>query len=296
LLHFRVGTGGSERERIQAFVQALPDQHIHVLDLPYRLASPAYAASETALWETDRGDLAAFAVWQPAFRMLDYGMDPSHDLVRLGEAVIEWTEAWFERRAQAGAESVTCWLKVAAAHRHLIPQLERRGFTRCAWSIVHLERPVDACAHPVLPPGFSVCAGAAVSDESWAALHRSVFPRVGMSADWRRGITRSASYRSDLDVIVAASDGSPAAFCGAWAGQLRDERAAEIEPLGTHPDFRGKRLGRALLQEIVRRLAADGVSRVFVEPWDDNRGAMYAYQSLGFSPTFTIPTFAKHYS
>jgi len=38
------------------------------------------------------------------------------------------------------------------------------------------------------------------------------------------------------------------------------------------------------------------VSRVFVEPWDDNRSAMYAYQSMGFAPTFTIPTFAKQYS
>ena len=83
------------------------------------------------------------------------------------------------------------------AHRHLI-QLERRGFTRWAWSIVHLERTVDMCVQPVLPPGFSIAPGSAPSPDSWAALHRAVFPRLGMSAEWRRGIMRSIDYGSNL--------------------------------------------------------------------------------------------------
>ena len=36
-LHLPISTGEEERDRIGAFVHALPDQHIHVLDLPYRL-------------------------------------------------------------------------------------------------------------------------------------------------------------------------------------------------------------------------------------------------------------------
>ena len=117
-----------------------------------------------------------------------------------------------------------------------------------------------------------------------------------MSAQWRLGITRSQGYCADLDLIVVSSDQSAVAFCEAWVDDLRDERVGEIEPLGTHPDFRGKRLGRAVLQEVMRRMAAAGVARVFVEPWDDNAAAGHAYRSLGFRPTFTIPTFAKQYS
>ena len=80
-LHCRVSAADAERDRIQSFVRAWPDQHIHVLDLAYRLASPGFATSEVALWENDRRELAAFAVWQPAFKMLDYGIDPRYGLV-----------------------------------------------------------------------------------------------------------------------------------------------------------------------------------------------------------------------
>lgn len=296
MLSFRLGSGGAERDRIHAFVRAFPDQHVHVLDLPYRLASPAYGSSDVALWETDQRDLAAFAVWQPAFKMLDYGLDPRHGVGELGDLLIDWIESWFGQRALARVGPLTCWLKVAAANRDLVPLLERRGFTRCPWSIVHLERDLGAGARPELAPGFSIRDSSGVSAESWAALHRAVFPRVGMSAEWRIGITRSSWYRADLDLIVVSSDESAVVFCAAWVGDLRRERVGEIEPLGAHPDFRGKRLGRAVLQEVMRRMAAEGVARVFVEPWDDNTGAVHAYESLGFTPTFTIPTFAKQYS
>jgi hypothetical protein len=50
-----------------------------------------------------------------------------------------------------------------------------------------------------------------------------------------------------------------------------------------------------LLQELIGRMAADRVARVFVEPWDDNSAGVYAYESLGFEPSFKIPALAKQY-
>jgi ribosomal protein S18 acetylase RimI-like enzyme len=117
-----------------------------------------------------------------------------------------------------------------------------------------------------------------------------------MSAEWRTGITRSPWYRNNLDLIVSSPDGRVVACCAAWPGELRQRRVGEIEPLAVHPDFRGLRLGRAVLGEVMRRLAADGVAGVFVEPWDDNLGAVHAYESLGFAPTIKVPAFAKQYA
>src|SRR5580765_5994243 len=132
-LSFRLGSGDGERDRIHAFVQASSDRQIHVLDLAYRLASPAYGSADVAVWETDRRELAAFAVWQPAFKMLDYGMDADHGVAQLGDHLVDWIESSFAQRAQAQAGPLTCWLKVGAANRDLVPLLERRGFTRCGW-------------------------------------------------------------------------------------------------------------------------------------------------------------------
>src|SRR4051794_25962367 len=87
-LQLRISTGQEERARIRRFVRSFPDQHIHVLDLSYRLASPAYASSSVALWETGQRELAGFAVWQPAFKMLDFGMHPGHGHGRLAGQLI----------------------------------------------------------------------------------------------------------------------------------------------------------------------------------------------------------------
>jgi ribosomal protein S18 acetylase RimI-like enzyme len=258
------------------------------------LASPAYCASEVAVWETDREELAAFAVWQPAFKMLDYGIDPGHGVQQVGDRLIDWIESSFQQAATRSGP-LTCWLNVAEPNREIVPLLDRRGFTRCAWSLVHLERSPDPTPLE-LPDGFSIRAGAGIPAASWAELHRSVFPRVGMSAEWRTAMMRSTRYRGELDVVAISSDDRAVAFCGAWAGERRGERACEIEPLGAHPDYRGLRLGRAVLQEIMNRMAAQSIDRVFVEPWDDNALAVHAYESLGFRTTHTIPTFAKQYA
>jgi hypothetical protein len=86
--------------------------------------------------------------------MLDYGLDPRHGVGELGDLLIDWIESWFGQRTLARVGPLTCWLKVGAANRDLVPLLERRGFTRCPWSIVHLERDLDAGARPELAQGF----------------------------------------------------------------------------------------------------------------------------------------------
>jgi ribosomal protein S18 acetylase RimI-like enzyme len=295
-IHFRLDSGRAQRDRIQALVHAFADRHIHVLDLGYRLASPAFDASDVALWETDRGELTAFAVWQPAFKMLDYGVDPRCDDARFVDAMIEWIDESFAARAKANGRT-TCWIKIAPAHREWAAVLEKRGFDLCAWSLAHYERPTDRVAQAELPNGFSIREVAGDSEaEAWAALHRAVFPRVGMTADWRLAIMRAPCYHRELDLVAVAPGGQLAAFCQGWPGSLGAEAAAQIEPFGTHPYFRRRHLGRAILHAIMRRMADSAIGRVFVEAWDDNLDATGAYESAGFRTTFHMPAYAKHFS
>lgn len=261
----------------------------------YRLTSPAPSDSAgVRVWEDAAGELVGFGMWQPAFKMFDYGFDPRAGARRMADAILDWGVEWFTRRAADG-RAETWWIKVLAQNGEWREAIESRGFTRCAWSISHLESTLDrAIEPPELPEGFGlrVVAGEEEAD-AWADLHRAVFPRVGMTRKWRIDTMRASTYRPDLDLVVVAPDGALAAFCQGWVGSIEADAVGEIEPFGTHPAYRQRRLGRAVLLALMRRMQAAQVHRAFGEPWDDNAGAVHSYQSVGFAATFTIPTYVK---
>src|SRR2546425_4449192 len=91
----RTESGPAHRERIGTLVSSFPDRHLQVLDLMYRLTSPAFARNGVRLWEDEDGSLVGFAVWQPEFRMLDYGFDPRVGAGRMAELIVEWACASF---------------------------------------------------------------------------------------------------------------------------------------------------------------------------------------------------------
>jgi len=70
-------------------------------------------------------------------------------------------------------------------------------------------------------------------------------------------------YRPDLDLMILDPTGQPAAMMGFWYDEIN--RWAHLEPAGTVPEHRRKGLGRWLIQEGARRLAA------LLRPWGPAR-------------------------
>jgi ribosomal protein S18 acetylase RimI-like enzyme len=63
-----------------------------------------------------------------------------------------------------------------------------------------------------------------------------------------------------------------------------------FEPVGTHPDFQRKGLGKAVMVEGMRRMKAAGMRRAVVG-FDPNNAAAFAlYTSMGFRAScyFTV--------
>jgi mycothiol synthase len=297
-LRSRAAAADTERDRMQALVARFPDRHIHVIDAMYRLTSPTVGdASGAQVWEDAAGDLVGFGVWQPAFKMFDYGFDPRAGARRMADTILDWAVDWFARRASNNGPAETCWIKVLQQNVEWREAIEARSFTRCAWSIAHLEALLDGpVSRPELPEGFQIRLVAGEDEaDAWADLHRAVFPRVGMTRQWRLGMIGSPTYRPDLDLVVTAPDGALTAFCEGWVGGVASQPVGQIEPFGTHPAYRGNRLGRAVLLALMQRMRAAEVRRVFGEPWNDNSRALHSYQSLGFAETFSIPTYAREF-
>jgi len=57
---------------------------------------------------------------------------------------------------------------------------------------------------------------------------------------------------------------------------------AEVLNLAVREEFRRQGEGRALVEELLRRFAETGVSRVFLEVRESNRGAIGFYEGMGF--------------
>jgi len=81
--------------------------------------------------------------------------------------------------------------------------------------------------------------------------------------------------------LISARAGKPTGFV---LGRMTVDEA-EVLNLAVRAECRRQGEGRALLKELLRRFAESGVSRVFLEVRESNRGAMAFYEREGFRRT-----------
>lgn len=90
----------------------------------------------------------------------------------------------------------------------------------------------------------------------------------------------SPGYTRGRDWIVTAPDGRVASFCVAWPDSA--SRIGQIDPVGTHPEFQRKGLGKAVMIAGLRDLqsARMRIARICVQA--GNAAALGLYEGLGF--------------
>jgi ribosomal protein S18 acetylase RimI-like enzyme len=277
-----------------------PD-HLHVIDLPYRLSSWALDdPGNTGLWFDENRELVAWAVLQPPFWTIDY-VCPAEVEASLHSEIL----AWADRRARLTRDAANghpAWFVMAlSGQTDRIRDLETAGY-RCqsdvgdgSWSQVLMCRSSQTPIRVYEPrPGFIVRSLAGEKDvDSYVELHQSVFESTNMTADWRRRTLRHPDYRPELDIVVEAPDGRLVAFCICWFDEA--SRAGQVEPLGCHKDFRAYALGRVALSEGLRRLQALGAREIFVETDNYRNTAFRLYESFDFQVIQQVLVYRKDY-
>lgn len=273
----------SVRPQLMALAQVAGADYPHALDLPYRLASWALDDSANIrLWWDEAGTLRAFAICQTPWFLLDLCLHPGSEAAQLAE-MVAWGRARGQQLAHIQQRPLPLFV-LSRAGTALTTQLATLGFAPDGWGAVHLvaelaQRPPA----PPLPPGFTLRALRGASEVAAAVeLHHAAFSTQSMTPAWRRRTLRAPEYRAELDLLVEAPDGRQAAFCLGWLHP--GARVGKIEPLGVHPDFRRRGLGRALLLEMGRRLAALGARAVGLDTSNNNSPALALYRSVGFRP------------
>jgi ribosomal protein S18 acetylase RimI-like enzyme len=137
---------------------------------------------------------------------------------------------------------------------------------------------------PVLPDGFELCA---LTNKAWVETRaRAQAAAFQVTLPFDRYLERYRSFRSspvydpELDLMTLSPDGRAASFCLCWVDPLN--QVGLFEPVGTHPDFRRKGLGRAVMLEGMRRLKQRGMRTAVLGVDSDNPGAIKLYESAGF--------------
>jgi len=114
-----------------------------------------------------------------------------------------------------------------------------------------------------------------------ADLLNAAFERDFHNAEEYQQFTRQApSFRTDLDLVAVAPDGSFAAYVGVPTDEVNGRGI--FEPVCTHPAHRQKGLAQSLMFEGLQRLMALGAVDVTVET-GDGVPANKLYDSIGFT-------------
>ncbi|UCD23877.1 MAG: GNAT family N-acetyltransferase, partial [Gemmatimonadota bacterium] len=162
--------------------------------------------------------------------------------------------------------------------------VQARGYKKLDYCTHYLEYVIhDALPAPQFPEGFVVKSVLEEDDVDKRRIAKAIAFGGGYApSDWvpapaYEEIQQAPDYRKDLDLFVVAPNGDYASFCTIWIDEKN--KYGRFEPVGTHAEYQGEGLGRALLLEGFRRMAQCGVTRSFMNSGND------FYRKVGFRET-----------
>jgi ribosomal protein S18 acetylase RimI-like enzyme len=174
---------------------------------------------------------------------------------------------------------------------------EASGFTRAGHAFAYFRRSLSGpLPDPVLPDGFSLRTSRGTEADARlraVASHAAFGSKKPFEEYWLRTwrFMQSPVYAPEHELFVIAPDGQVAAYCIVWTDEIT--KVGHFEPVGTHPDFQRKGLGKSLLLDALRRLKSEGMIEADVCTGQDNDPAIRLYESVGFHITKKLLTYKK---
>ena len=195
--------------------------------------------------------------------------------------MIEWAEETIKKPISENKEKVVIWANETDDYRKEI--LNKRGYRKSEDCNYLNKQSLDKDFNSNLPAGYKFRS----MDEEisfvkrYNVINKAFHPENDFVKEVPESFVKMASapmYRPYLDLIIEDQHGNFASSCVIWFDE--ENKIGMFEPVGTHPDYTRKGLGRELLKEGLRRLKELGAETAYVESYGDNRYAFY--KSTGF--------------
>jgi ribosomal protein S18 acetylase RimI-like enzyme len=278
--------------------------YVHVGDLGWWLFyhdTGEPFSEQIALWEDNDGNTLGWALFTPDEGYFDVFVQPSLLGTQQARQMHDRAEEEIAQKVKArGGKTIrVMWIfETDVARRQL---LEERGFSLAGpdphlGQMIYFTRSLAGpLVTPALPDGFAVRSTAGEREvEARAAAQYGAFQSKW---EWERYVARfrrfmrSPVYQREQDVVAVAPDGRFAAFCIFWLDPVN--KVGLFEPVGAHPDFQKKGLGKAVLLEGLQRMKANGMETAIVCAEADNEAAVKLYESVGFRAANKLCMYVK---
>lgn len=289
-LSIRPYAGESDLNAVVRLLSTLPRSTQHLIDAPWRLASPAAMDPANGRVVSDgSGNLIGLAIWQPYWAALDLYVEPGPDADGALGLLLAWAPERYRELDFERGRPLPYWVEAADDDHALLATFAQHGYhLNDDFDYVMLIRQLDdAIPEITLSEGYTVRPLRGTAEvPAYVALHRLAFDSNSMTAEWRDRTLRSPWYDPCFDIVAEEPDGSLAGFCVTWFDPIR--RIGQIEPLGVHPERQQRGIGRALLLEMLKRLQLAGATQAWVETESTRSAAIAVYESAGFRKARTI--------
>jgi GNAT superfamily N-acetyltransferase len=138
---------------------------------------------------------------------------------------------------------------------------------------------IEEPPEPKLPEGYAVQSMAQENDLAKRCKVQGLGFNHWDPSEWMtvfayKEVQKAPDYRKDLDLYVVGPDGEFVSSCIVWHDEYN--RMGFFEPVSTHPDFRRRGFGKAVVMEGIRRIAALGAEKARV-----GSGQPF-YEAIGF--------------
>ena len=172
--------------------------------------------------------------------------------------------------------------------------LTELGYENSGLNEYNRKRPLDK---PIpeyqLPEDFTIKSVDVEEDfVQYKNVQAAVFPHCSRMTKRTAKIYSTASfYNKDLDLVAVDRHGNFAAFCTVRIDPV--SRMAELEPVGTHPDYRRLGLARSVICEGLHRLQKYHPSSICILGAATSEAANRLYESVGLTEKTEVHLWRK---
>ncbi len=241
------------------------------------------------IWE-DSGEIVAVVHYESRLGEVFFELHPGY--IHLKPAMLEYAENHLYGETETGGRYVRAYVNDFDQEFEALVKV--RGYEineKYARPISQLVIP-QSFPRIELPEGFRI---KSLADENnlmkihrvlWRGFDHEGEPSVEGIED-RKKMQSTPNFRKDLTIVVEAPTGDFVSFCGTWYESVNE--IAYVEPVATDPDFRRIGVGKAAVQEGIRRCGALGATVAYVGSDQE------FYKAIGFTKSFDSNCWIKHF-